>query len=215
MKKLILVITIIFVASAVMPVMAQSTKKESEKDLNKKSMKIARKDAKKIIKKGYFVTPGMLPIEKQLEKTYIKRNIEDDNGYPKYILASGSSVAGTQTAAQMQAISAAKQTLAGLISTNVAQLIENSSATQQLTLEETTTITKSISSSKNIIAEKLGRLIPLSEMYKKIGSDNIQCDVVMAYDSKTAMHMAKQIIRKDLEGDVEEVGKKLDKMMNF
>jgi hypothetical protein len=47
MKKLIIAITFVFAVSAIMPAMGQSTAKESEKDLKKKSMKMARKEAKK------------------------------------------------------------------------------------------------------------------------------------------------------------------------
>ena len=215
MKKLIIAITFIFAATAIMPLMGQSTAKEAEKDLKKKSMKMARKEAKKKKKAGYYVAPGALPMDKQLEKAFIKQNMEDDKGYPTYIVASGNSVAGTQTAAKLQATETAKLTLAGTISTNVAALIENSIANEQLTREEAATVTKTVAASKNIIAQNLGRVIPLVEMYKNIGSDNIQCDVQIAYDSKTAMDMAKQVIRKQLEEQTDILHEKLDKMLDI
>ena len=215
MKKLILAITLFFAVSLVMPVMAQTTSKESKKDLNKKSMKMARKEAKKKTKAGYFVAPGALPMDKQLEKAFIKQNMEDDKGYPKYIVASGNSVAGTQTAAKIQAMETAKLTLAGTISTDVAALIENNIANEQLTREEAATVTRTVAASKNIIAQELGRVIPLTEMYKNIGSDNIQCDLQIAYDSKTAMDMAKKVIREQLSDKSDELQKKLDKLMKF
>jgi len=215
MKKLILTIALLFAASALMPAMSQSTAKDSEKDLKKKSIKMARKEAKQKTKEGYFVAPGALPMEKQLEKAFVKQNMEDENGYPTYIVASGNSVAGTQTAAKIQATETAKLTLAGTISTNVAALIENNIANEQLTREEAATVTKTVAASKNIIAQELGRVIPLVEIYKNVGSDNVQCDVQIAYDSKTALDMAKNVIRKQLSGEAEELQKKLDKLMNF
>ena len=213
MKKLILAITLLFGASSLMPVISQTSAKESEKDLKKKSIKMARKEAKKNSKEGYFVAPGALPMEKQLEKAYIKQNMEDDKGYPKYIVASGNSVAGTQTAAKIQATETAKLTLAGTISTNVAALIENNIANEQLTREEAATVTKTVAASKNIIAQELGRVIPLIEMYKNIGADNLQCDVQIAYDSKTAMDMAKKVIRKQLSEEADALQDKLDKIL--
>jgi hypothetical protein len=215
MKKLILAITLLFGASSLMPVISQTSAKESEKDLKKKSIKMARKEAKKKSKEGYFVAPGALPMEKQLEKAYIKQNMEDDKGYPKYIVASGNSVAGTQTAAKIQATETAKLTLAGTISTNVAALIENNIANEQLTREEAATVTKTVAASKNIIAQELGRVIPLIEMYKNIGADNLQCDVQIAYDSKTAMDMAKKVIRKQLSEEADALQDKLDKILEF
>jgi hypothetical protein len=215
MKKLILAITLLFAASAIMPVISQTSAKESEKDLKKRSMKMARKEAKKKTKEGYFVAPGALPMDKQLEKAFVKQNMEDDQGYPKYIVASGNSVAGTQTAAKIQATETAKLTLAGTITTNVAAIIENNIANEQLTREEAVTVTKTVAAAKNIIAQELGRVIPLVEMYKNIGSDNIQCDVQIAYDSKTAMDMAKKVIRKQLSEEADALQDKLDKVLKF
>ena len=215
MKKLILAITLLFAASALMPVISQTSAKDSEKDLKKRSMKMARKEAKKKTKAGYFVAPGALPMDKQLEKAFVKQNMEDDKGYPKYIVASGNSVAGTRTAAKIQATETAKLTLAGTISTNVAALVEQNIANEQITREESATLTKMVAASKNIIAQELGRVIPLTELYKNIGSDNVECDVQIAYDSKTAMDMAKTVIRKQLAGEADALQKKLDKMMNF
>ncbi len=215
MKKLTLVIAMFIAATAVMPVMSQTTAKESEKDLKKKSMKMARKDAKKKTKEGYFVPPGALPMDKQLEKAFVKQNMEDEKGYPKYIVQSGNSVAGTQTAAKLQATETAKLALAGTISTTVAALIENNIANEQMTREEAATVTKTVAASKNLIAQELGRVIPLVEMYKNVGSDNIQCDVQIAYDSKTAMDMAKKVILKQLEEETKILQEKLDRIMDL
>ena len=214
MKKLIFAFILLFAGSVLVPVCAQTTAKDAKKDL-KKSVKSARKDAKKFKKQGYFVAPGALPLDKQLEKAYVKQNMEDEKGYPTYIVASGNSVAGTQTAAKLQAMETAKLNLAGTISTNVAALIKNSIANEQLTREEANTVTKTVAASKSIIAQNLGWVIPLSEMYKNVGSDNIQCDLQIAYDSKTAMDMAKQVIRKQLEKETEIAHEQLDKLMKF
>jgi len=215
MKKLILSLTFLFAVSLVMPLMAQTTVKDAKKELKKKSIKRARKEAKKLKKQGYFVAPGALPMDMQLEKSYIKLSMEDEDGYPIYITATGNSVAGTQTAAHLQAMETAKLTLAGTISTNVAALIENNIANEQFTKEEITTITKMVAASKNIIAQELGRVIPLTEMYKEIGDDNIQADVKIAYDSKTAMIKAKEIVRRQLSEETEALQDKLDKMLDF
>ena len=215
MKKLILSLTLLFVVSLAMPLMAQTTAKQSEKDLKKRSIKMARKEAKKKRKEGYFVAPGALPLDKQLENAFIKQNMEDEDGYPKYIVASGNSVAGSQTAAHLQASETAKLTLAGTISTNVAALIENNIANEQFTREEAATVTKIVAASKNIIAQELGRVIPLTEMYKNVGKENIQADVMIAYDSKTAMAKAKEVVRRQLADEAEELQDKLDKMLDF
>jgi hypothetical protein len=216
MKRLILLFTIVFMASLSMPVMAQKdATKKSKKELQKKPIKMARKAAKKLKHKGYYVAPGALPLDKQLEKAYIKQYMDDEEGYPKYIVASGNGVAGTQTAARIQALETAKLELAGTIATNVAALVQADIANQQMTREDAATVTKIVSASKNIIAQELGRVIPLTEIYKNVGKENIECDVQLAYDSKTAKEVAKKVIREELEKQGEELQDKLDKMLNF
>lgn len=215
MKQIVIAIALIVASSAVIPVFGQATAKEAEKDLNKKTMKIARKDAKRNKKDGFYVAPGALPMEKQLEKAYIKQNMEDEMGYPQYIVSSGNAVAETQTAARLQAVETAKLNLAGTISSNIVGLISISLGNEQLTREEAESLTNAVAASKNIISQELGRVIQLSEMYKDIGRDNIQCDVQIAYDSKTAMDVTKKAIHKKLEGQAEDLHKKLDELMDL
>ena len=215
MKKIILSITILFAVSLFMPVMAQQTDKEAGKALNKKAMKKARKEAKHLKKDGFFVPPGALPMDIQIENAWKKQMMMDEDGYPKYIVATGNSVAESQTAAKLQATETAKLELAGTISTNVAALIESNIANQQLSTEDAASVTKTVAAAKSIIAQELGRVIPLVELYKKIGKSNIEADVRLAYDTQTAYDMAKKAIRKSLEEETELLQDKLDKLMGF
>ena len=203
MKRLVLALTFLFSVSLFLPVMAQQTEREAEKALNKKAMKKARKEAKKYRKQGFYVAPGALPMDIQLENAWIKQMLIDDDGFPKFIVATGNSVAESQTAAKIQATETAKLELAGTITTNVAALIENNIANQQLNLEDAASVTKTVAASKNIIAQELGRVLPLFEVYKKVGKDNIEADIRLAYDSKVAYEVAKKVIRKSLEEQTE------------
>ena len=66
---------------------SQKTDKEIEKDISSKSIKLARKEAKKLKSEGWDVAPGALPLEKLLEKSYIKAEQENAKGNTKYIFA--------------------------------------------------------------------------------------------------------------------------------
>lgn len=215
MKKIILVLVTLFTVSVFTPTFAQQTSKDIEKKLKQRSMKKARKEAKKYKKDGYYVAIGALPMDIQLESAWFKQMETDEQGYPKYIVATGNSVSETQTAAKIQATETAKLELAGTIATNVAALIENNIATQQLSTKEAAAVTKTVAASKNVIAQELGRIIPLVEMYKKIGEDNIEANVRLAYDSKTATDIAKKAIRQKLEEETDILQDKLDKLMKF
>ena len=215
MKKIILALTVLLAVAFIMPATAQKSDKKLEKELSKKTMKKARKEAKKYKKDGFFVPPGALPMDIQLENAWKKQIMTDEDGYPEYIVATGNSVAESQTAAKIQATETAKLELAGTITTNVAALIESNIANQQLNLEDAASVTKTVAAAKSIIAQELGRVIPLFEVYKKIGKTNIESDIRLAYHSKTAYDVAKKVIRKSLEEQTEIMQEKLDKLMDF
>ncbi len=214
MKKLILLMVVFIGLSAVMPAMAQKSDKQINKELKSKTAKRARDEAKAFKKQGYYVAQGGLPMDIQLENAWKKQLQEDEEGYPKYIIATGNSVSESQTAAKLQATETAKLELAGTITTQVIAIIENNIATQQLSDEEAAAVTKTVGASKNIIAQELGRVVTLFEMYRKING-NIEASVRLAYDSKTAKDAAKKVIRKKLEEEAELVQDKLDKLLNF
>jgi len=153
-------------------------------------------------------------LDKQLENAWMKQYETTDKNEPKYIMATGNAVAETQTAAKLQATETAKLELAGQISTQVAALIENSIANQQLNNEEAASVTKIVAASKNLIAQEIGRILPMVEMYKKIGK-NVEANVRIAYDVNTAYDTAKKVLRKSLEEETKIAHDKLEVLMNF
>ena len=197
-----------------LPIVAQQSSKSLKKEIKSKAVKEARKEAKRYKKQGYYVAPGALPMEKQIEKAWIRQYETDDTGFPLYIVATGNSVAGTQSAAKLQATELAKLELAGSISTQVAALIENNIANQQFNSEEAETVQKTVGAAKNIIAQELGRTIPLFEIYRKVGK-NVEAELRVAYNSEMAKELARRSITKKLEEETEIVQDKLEKLMNF
>lgn len=198
---------------AISGTMAQD-KKELQKELKDKAIKEARKEAKQIEKAGWYTQPGTLPLEKQIEKAWMQEVDTDDEGYPKFYVGTGSSLAGTQSAAKLQATTIAKQDLAGKISSSIASIIETNIATEQLTAEDAATIQQTVSASTEVIAQKLARVITLTELYKKTGK-NIECQMRIAYSQELANNAAKEVIKKNLEEKTNVTREKLDKLMNF
>jgi hypothetical protein len=193
----------------------QQDTKKLKKEIKTKAVKEARKEAKSFKKKGYNVAPGALPMEKQIESAWMRQYETDEDGYPLYIVASGNSVANTTAAAKLQATELAKLELAGSISTQVAALIESSVANQQLNAEEAASVTKTVAAAKNIIAQELGRTIPLFEIYKTLPNKNIETNVRIAYNSKKANEIAKRAITKKLEEETDIAHDKLEKLMKW
>jgi hypothetical protein len=188
--------------------------KAADKEMKRNAYSKARKEARRFQRKGWYVAPGALPMDKQIEKAWQLQYKLDEDGYPLYIVATGNSVAETQSAAKLQATELAKLELAGLVQTNVAALIENSIANNQLNNEDAASVTKTVAASKNIIAQEIGRVIFLFEIYKKIDK-NIESSVRVGYNNEMAKEAAKKVIRKQLEEQTEILHEKLDKLMDF
>jgi hypothetical protein len=205
---------VIFIAAMGNDVQAKNPDRKLTKEIKKKAAKQARKEAKRFRRKNWYVAPGALPMDKQIEKAWELQYMEDEDGYPLYIVATGNSVAETQSAAKLQAMELAKLELAGLVQTNVAALIENSVANSQLNNEEAASVTKTVAASKNIIAQEIGRVITMFEIYKKIDK-NVEASVRIGYNTDIAIETAKKAIRKKLEEETEILHEKLDKLLDF
>ena len=194
---------------------AQQNTKALTKEIKGKAIKEARKEAKKYVKEGWYVQPGSLPMDKQIEKAWMKQYEEDEKGYPKYYIGNGNSVAGAQSAAKLQASTIAKQDLAGRISSSIASLIETNISNEQISTEDAVTIQQTVSASTEIIAQKLGRVVTLTELYRKVGNKKIEANIRLAYSQEMANEEAKKVIKKNLEEKTNMAREKLDKLMNF
>ncbi len=200
---------------------AQDTKerkelmKASKAELNAKATKAARKDAKRMKKEGWTTAPGALPLEKQLDKSYLMQYQYDENMYPKFIMGEAMSIGENYDAAKMQALELAKQNLAGQIQTEVTALVENTVANKQLSADEAASVTQSISAAKNLITQSIGRVIPVIEVYRTKDNKNKEVRVVIAYNSEMSKAAAKNAVRQDLENRGDELHKKLDEALGW
>jgi hypothetical protein len=188
----------------------------AEKELKSRTMKKARKEARQLTKDGYDVAPGALPIDKQVEMSWT-RSIEMDaeSGYPKYITANGNAVGESITAAKLQANEIAKFELAGTIATNVGALIEGNIANAQLNTQEAASVTEIAGAIKNLVVQEIGRVIPLLEIYRPIGKNNVEVNIRIAYNSELAIEAAKKVMRKELKEKTNILHEKLDKLLDF
>ena len=219
MKKLVLFMALL-VATCGMSY-AQSVKeqakhrKELRSVLKEKASKDAKKEAKNYKKEGWVVSPGALPLEKQLDRAYMMEIELDDEGYPKYIIGVAQSIGGNYDGARMQALELSKQNLAGNIQTEVTALIENTVANEQLEEEQAATLTKSIMASKNLISQSIGRVVVMVECYRTLKNKNKEVLLRVAYNSDMAKKAAMKAIKKDLESKGNELHNKLDELLGW
>lgn len=190
-------------------------KKASKSELNEKASKAARKEAKRLKKEKWQNAPGALPIEKQLDKSYMMQMEYDNDMFPKYMMGEAMSIGENYDAAKMQAVELAKQNLAGQIQTEITALIENNVANKQLEAEEAASVVQSILAGKNLISQSIGRTITVVEVYRSLPNKNKEVLVRLAYNAQMAKAAAKAAVRKDLEKRGDDLQKKLDELLGW
>ena len=177
--------------------------------------KTTRKEAKRLIKEGWTVAPGALPLEKQLERSYLMEYEYNANLYPKYIMANAQSIAENYDAAKVSATSLAITNLAGQIQTEVTALIENTVANKQLSAEDAASISETVMSSKNLISQSIGRTITVVECYRILNNKNREVMVRLAYDGAAALEVTKKVVRAELEKKGQQLHDQLDQVLGF
>ena len=193
----------------------QTIQKLAEKQLNARVTKTTKKEAKRLKKEGWVVTPGALPLEKQLERSYLMEYEYDADLYPKFIMANAQSVGENYDAAKTAATSLAITNLAGQIQTEVTALIENTVANNQLAAEDAASITETVMASKNLISQSIGRVITTVECYRVLNNKNREVMIRIAYNGEMAKQAAKKVIREELEKKGEKLHNQLDEVLGF
>jgi len=172
-----------------------------------------KKEAKKLEKDGYKAFVGQPPVNQQLDKSFRMQAEADESGFPKWIVSSGSSVANTQAAGEMQAIELAKSRLVGLVETNFRAVIENTVANNQINAEEAVSVTKSVEVSANRVAKKLGMIMPVVKIYRRI-DQNFEVQVNIAYNYDMARKQMLDELKLEFEKESDDVRKKYESFLN-
>lgn len=193
----------------------QEIKKMAKAELSARVDKTTKREAKRLKKEGWVVSPGALPMEKQLERSYLMEFEFDENLFPKYIMANAQSIGENYDAAKRAATSLAITNLAGQIQTEVTALIENTVGNQQLAAEDAASIVETVMASKNLISQSIGRVITVVECYRVLDNKNREVMVRIAYNSEMAKKAVKEAVREELKKKGENLHEQLDKALGF
>lgn len=225
MKHLFFVILALGLMVQEMPLEAQNIRetlkerkavvKSTKKELESKVSKTVKKEAKRLSKEGWQVVPGHLPLEKQLEKLYSVQYEVDEDLNPKYILGEAQSIGENFDAAKFQAIELAKIDLAGQVESEIVGIVETNIGNEQLSPEQASSITSTVAGIKDIVSQKIGRVVTVMEIMRVLPNKNKEVRVMIAYNSKTAIEQAKQSIRDNMRDKSEELQRKLDNILDL
>ena len=210
MKKLSMLFTLVL--SVIM--MASCASSNLTKD-QKAADKTVKKEAKRLAKEGWLVAPGNIAMEFQLKESFEKALEKDEKGFDKFVSGEAMTVGETYDAALFQATNLAKLDLAGKIQTEVTELIDTKVANKQLSQKQAASLAESVAASKNLVSQKLGRVLIPVKMYRNLDNGNIEVRTVMYYSHDMAMDIMKQTMREDLEQKADDLAKQLDKILGF
>ena len=185
-----------------------------KKEMKKKAFKAARKEAKQLKKAGYMTFVGQLPLDKQLENSWQAAYELDAYGNPYYIISTQKAVASNFTAAQLQAMNAAKTDIAGQLETRINQVIETKVSSNELGRNEASSLATFVSTSKNIVSNTLGRVIKLVEIYREPKkTKNVEVQVTVAYNAEVATRGALKALKQSLTAEDVELMQQIDKLV--
>ncbi len=210
MKKL----TTLLVLALSVVMMASCASQNLTKD-QKMAEKSIKKEVRQLKKDGWKVAPGNIALDLQLKESYDKALERDSKGFDKYVAGEAMTVGENYDAALFQASNLAKLDLAGKIQTEVTELIDNRLANKQLSQKQATSLTESVAASKNLVSQKLGRVLTPVKMYRDLENGNVEVRTVVYYSHELAMDIMKQTIREDLEQKADDLSKQLDKILGF
>lgn len=210
MKKL----SMLLVLALSMAMMASCASQNLTKD-QKTAAKSIKKELRELKKDGWKVAPGNIAMDLQLKESYTKALEKDDKGYDKFVAGEAMTVGETYDAALFQASNLAKLDLAGRIQTEVTELIDSKLANKQLSQKQATSLAESVAASKNLVSQKLGRVLTPVKMYRDLPNGNVEVRTVVYYSHDMAMDILKQSMREDLEQKADDLAKQLDKILGF
>lgn len=163
-------------------------------ELKIKASKDAKKEAKRLKKEGWVVAPGGLPMERQLDRSFLMQYEYDSDFQPKYVFGDAQSTAQFYDAAKLQASEVAKSNLVGKISTDITRLVELQIKNKQVTSTEANSAMGIAEKTKSLVVQKLGPLNPVVELYRKLKNGNVEVMITVAYDKGKITDSAKDAV---------------------
>ena len=213
------VILVLIMVSLSLNGMAQSAyqamKERAKAELKEKSSKEARKEAKRLKKEGWTISPGARPLVTQLERSYAYELERDEDMTPVYIMGEGMSIGESYDAAKMQAMELARQQIAGKIESETTTLIDNLVGNKQLPQEEASSVTTLLAEGKTIVSQKMGRILPVLECFRTLKNKNKEVMVRIAIKDASVREVLKGYVREEMEKKGAKMSDQLDKLLRI
>lgn len=181
-----------------------------------KLIKVSRdtkREVKKLEKEGWKNIPGDMPIGQQLNNAWTKEAELDDEGFPKWVVATGESVAEFQSTAEMQSLELAKLNLVRLLESQMRSVVETEQANNRLDAKTAASISKTMEVATNKVSKKLSRVMPIVKMQREV-KKNTQMQVKIAYSYALAQKAILDEMKLEMQNESEDMRAKYDSFLN-
>ena len=182
-----------------------------------KFVKISRdtkKEVKKLEKEGWTNLPGDMPIGQQLNNAWAKEGEIDEEGLPKWVVATGESVAEFQSVAEMNALELAKLRLVSLLESQMRSVVETEQGNNRIDPQTAASISKTMEVATNKVSKKLSRVMPIVKLQKTVKGKNIQIQVKIAYNYALARKAILDEMKLEMQNETEEMRNKYESFLN-
>ena len=182
--------------------------------LTKRQLKAQQKELKKevagYVAEGWKVNPGDLNITEQVSRGKSFRNMLDENGESKYVVAQVTAVGQTYKAAQFAAQSGAKIEAANALKGEIEQLVKTDLANVEAANKEAVSVDKVVSAVMERVSASLGQGIVLVTMHRTVPHNgNVEVNFACAYSYKKLKELAIEAQKKSLQEEIDELRKNL------
>lgn len=182
--------------------------------LTKRQLKAQQKELKKevagYVAEGWKVNPGDLNITEQVSRGKSFRNMLDENGESKYVVAQVTAVGQTYKAAQFAAQSGAKIEAANALKGEIEQLVKTDLANVEAANKEAVSVDKVVSAVMERVSASLGQGIILVTMHRTVPHNgNVEVNFACAYSYKKLKELAVEAQKKSLQEEIDELRKNL------
>ncbi|MBR5885258.1 MAG: hypothetical protein IKY93_01235 [Alistipes sp.] len=182
--------------------------------LTKRQLKAQQKELKKevagYVAEGWKVNPGDLNITEQVSRGKSFRNMLDENGESKYVVAQVTAVGQTYKAAQFAAQSGAKIETANALKGEIEQLVKTDLANVEAANKEAVSVDKVVSAVMERVSASLGQGIVLVTMHRTVPHNgNVEVNFACAYSYKKLKELAVEAQKKSLQEEIDELRKNL------
>lgn len=207
MKKLILMVTVMLIS-------ALAADAQSKKFKFVKPNRDVKKEAKKLEKAGWSNLPGEMPIVQQLNVAFSRELEVDDEGFPKWVRATGNATAQMQSAAEMQSLELAKLNLVRVLESQMRSVVQVDQGNNQLDAKSAASVSKAIEVATNKVSKKLTRVMPVVKLIRTVGKSNVEMQVVVLYSYALARQAILDEMKLEIQNEQEDMRAKFEKYLN-